>query len=142
MKSFLSFLIFLFLSGSLLSQPETPIKEPINASLVEELPRFRPQRNLTSEEAENDLMLYLAKHTRYPTKAYEKGISGKVMVQFEVLQNGKVSEAIVIKGVHPWLDKEALKVVRKLPRFSPGRQNGKPVRVRYVLPVNFKISKD
>lgn len=117
-------------------------KDPLPASQVEEMPRFRPNKNPTAAEAEEDLLLYVARRTNYPEKARKAGITGKVVVQFEISKEGKVVNPMIINSVHPLLDREALKTVRGLPRFSPGRQKGKPVRVKYLLPVNFKLSND
>lgn len=88
----------------------------------------------------NQKMLeYLAKNIRYPDKAVELGIEGKVIVSFIVNEMGKVEEAQVVKKLDPSLDKEALRVVNNMPNWTVGRQNGKPVRVRMNLPVTFRL---
>ena len=69
----------------------------------------------------------------------EQGVQGKVVVQFVVERDGSVSSVKVVRSVDPALDKEAVRVVQTLPRFTPGRQNGQPVRYRYTLPITFRL---
>ncbi len=85
------------------------------------------------------LMKYLSSHIQYPTAAAEKGIDGKVIVQFVVTKTGKVGEVKVVRSKDRDLDAEAVRVCRSLPDFIPGRQNGQPVNVWYTLPVTFKL---
>ena len=85
------------------------------------------------------LMKYLSSHIQYPTAAAEKGIDGKVIVQFVVTKTGKVGEVKVVRSKDRDLDAEAVRVCRSLPDFIPGRQNGQPVSVWYTLPVTFKL---
>ena len=83
------------------------------------------------------LMKYLGSHVNYPPMAAESGIEGRVIVQFLVDKTGKVGEVKVVRSVDQHLDREAVRVVKSLPKFTPGQQNGKPVDVWCVLPVNF-----
>ena len=83
------------------------------------------------------LMKYLQSHTNYPPMAAEDGIQGKVIVQFVIDKTGKVGEVKVVRSVDQYLDREAARVVKSLPKFTPGQKNGKPVDVLCVLPVNF-----
>jgi len=85
------------------------------------------------------LLRYLAQNTRYPPIAQENGIQGKVHVRFVVEPTGDVSNVEVIRGVDPSLDREAVRVVSTLPRFKPGRQRNRPVRVWYTVPINFTL---
>ena len=71
--------------------------------------------------------------------AQENGTEGRVIVQFVVEKDGTIAEAHVARGVDPYLDKEALRVVQSMPRWIPGKQNGKAVRVKYTVPVMFKL---
>ncbi len=87
------------------------------------------------------LMKYLSSHINYPTSAQEKGIEGKVIVKFVVRKDGSVGEAQVVRSVDPYLDREAIRVCKSLPRFNPGLQGGQPVNVWYTLPVTFKLSR-
>jgi TonB family protein len=75
----------------------------------------------------------------YPTEALKKRIEGKVFVAFVVGTEGKVEDIRVMKGVHPLLDAEALRAVSLLPAFKPGKQNGRPVRVAFTLPIGFRL---
>ena len=100
--------------------------------VVEDMPRF-----MNSDRT--NFCNYVVMHLRYPAIASENGISGKVYVQFTVNTEGIVEEASVIRGVDPVLDREALRVVRSSPKWMPGRQRGKPVCVKFVVPVNFVL---
>jgi len=85
------------------------------------------------------LMKYLSSHLQYPTMAQENNIQGKVIVQFVVEKDGHVGDVKVVRSVDKDLDREAIRVCKSLPKFTPGRQNGQAVRVWYTLPVNFKL---
>lgn len=82
---------------------------------------------------------YLALNIHYPEKAKEENIQGKVSVSFVVERNGTVTDVRVTQTPSALLDKEAVRVVKKMPNWNPGRVNGVPVRVRYTLPINFKL---
>lgn len=99
---------------------------------VEEPPQF--------PGGEKALLKYVADNLRYPQLAIENNISGRVVVQFVVTKNGSIGEVKVVKPVDPDLDKEAIRVVKSLPKFQPGRQNGNAVNVWYTLPVRFSLS--
>ena len=85
------------------------------------------------------LMKYLSGAIRYPAIAAENGVQGRVTVQFVVNRDGSIVDATVLRGVDPYLDKEALRVINSMPKWKPGMQRGKPVRVRYTVPVNFRL---
>ena len=85
------------------------------------------------------LMKYLKDNINYPVIAQENGIQGRVICQFVVNRDGRIVDAVVLRGVDPSLDKEALRVVNSMPKWNPGEQRGKPVRVRFTLPVQFKL---
>lgn len=97
---------------------------------VEQVPQF--------PGGEAALMKYLMSHTNYPPMAAESDIDGRVIVQFVIDTTGKVGEVKVVQSANQYLDREAVRVVKSLPKFTPGQQNGKPVDVWYVLPVNFQ----
>ena len=82
---------------------------------------------------------YIAQNLRYPQIAAENGIQGRVFVQFVVNADGTVSNAEIVRGVDPSLDREALRVVMSSPRWTPGRQRGEPVRVAFTFPINFVL---
>ena len=83
---------------------------------------------------------FIQKNVVYPELAKEMGEQGTVYVQFVVNSNGSIQDVVVIKSVSDLLDKEAIRVVKKMPAWSPGEQAGKKVRVRFTLPINFKIA--
>ena len=82
---------------------------------------------------------YLEKNIKYPAKAVKNKIQGRVIVQFIVDEKGNLSDIKVVKSVEPYLDAEAVRVVKSMPRWNPGMQNGKAVKVRYTLPVTFRL---
>lgn len=86
------------------------------------------------------LMKWLSEHLNYPAVAQENGVQGRVVVQFVVETDGSITQVKVARGVDPSLDKEATRVVKSMPRWNPGKQNGQAVRVRFTLPVQFKLS--
>ena len=85
------------------------------------------------------LMKYLSENTKYPVVAQENGVQGRVTVQFVVEKDGSISDVHVLRGVDPSLDKEAVRVVKSMPRWTPGKQNGITVRVNYRVPVLFRL---
>jgi len=117
--------------GDVVAPP--PIDEDNNQifSFVEENAQF--------PGGENALFKYLLTNITYPKEASDSGISGKVYVRFVVETNGTITGIEVLRGVHPLLDKEALRVVKSMPNWSPAKQNGKAVRVYYTLPINFNL---
>ena len=89
-----------------------------------------------------ELMQFLGQNVRYPEEAHKNNIQGRVIVTFVVEKDGSISEAHVAKSVDPLLDAEALRVVNSMPNWLPGRQNGEPVRVKYTVPITFKLQGD
>ena len=85
------------------------------------------------------LMTYIAKNVKYPNIARENNITGKVYVRFVVRSNGQVDDVSITRGVDPAIDKEAMRVVKTLPRWKPGKQRGKAVNVWYSVPINFRL---
>lgn len=102
-------------------------------SVVEQAPQF-------PDGGEAGLIKFISSNLRYPAICAENNISGKVIVAFVVNKDGSVSDFKVIRGVDKNLDNEALRVLKSMPRWNPGKQNGRPVRVRYNVPVTFKLS--
>jgi protein TonB len=99
--------------------------------VVEEMPMF--------PGGESALLAYISEHTQYPEVAKENNIQGKVIVRFCVTSKGGVDKVEILKSVDPELDKEAIRVVKTLPAFKPGKQGGKPVPVWYMVPINFTL---
>ncbi|UCG28654.1 MAG: energy transducer TonB [Bacteroidales bacterium] len=100
--------------------------------IVEDMPSFQGKGQEGFRE-------WIAKNLRYPEIAAENGISGRVFVQFVVEPDGSVNKVEVIRGVDPALDKEAIRVVSSSPKWEPGKQRGKPVRVSYTFPIVFVL---
>ncbi len=86
-----------------------------------------------------ELMKFLGKNINYPTLAKESGIQGRVFINFVVEPNGSISNVKVLRGIGGGCDEEAVRVVKSMPKWSPGKQRGKPVRVSYNLPVKFTL---
>lgn len=105
--------------------------EPIAFAVVEDKPVF--------PGGDAALMKFIADNTKYPEIAKENGIQGRVFIQFVIDKSGRVTRVSVAKGVDPYLDAEAKRVVSMLPNWSPGKQRGKAVPVTFVVPINFKL---
>ena len=88
---------------------------------------------------EQAMMDYVSKNVVYPNEAQEKGISGRVLVSFVIEKDGSISEAKVVKGIGGGCDEEAVRVVKAMPKWKPGKDKGKPVRVSYMMPFTFKL---
>ncbi len=101
-------------------------------SHVEQMPQY--------PGGDKEMMSYLAKNIKYPVIAQEQGIQGTVVLRFVVGKDGTVSDVIVQRSLDPSCDKEAIRVVKSMPRWVPGKQNGNPVLVYYTLPVRFKLA--
>lgn len=82
---------------------------------------------------------YIVKKVKYPAKAKQKGIQGRVYVGFTIEKDGSVADVSTLRGVDPLLDQEAERVIRSMPKWSPGTQDGKPVRVVFTIPINFTL---
>lgn len=85
------------------------------------------------------LLKFLAKEVKYPVVAQENGIEGRVFVSFVIDETGSITDIHVIRGVDPALDSEALRVIRNMPKWKPGKQGGKTVKVRYNVPISFEL---
>ena len=89
---------------------------------------------------EKELMYFLSQSVQYPVECQKSGIQGRVICQFAVAKNGKIEDVRVVRsGGHPLLDKEAVRVLRSMPKWIPGKKRGEPVRVKYTVPVNFAL---
>ncbi len=97
------------------------------------------EQNPVFPGGEAALLKYVAEHIRYPAMAQENNIQGRVVVQFVVTKTGSIGQVKVVRSKDPDLDKEAVRVVKSLPKFTPGKMNGHAVNVWYTLPINFKL---
>ena len=99
--------------------------------VVEQMPSF--------PGGDAELMKFLHDHMKYPVIAEENGIQGRVVCTFVVERDGSITDVKVVKSVDPSLDKEAIRVLKSMPKWIPGKQNGSAVRVKYTLPVTFRL---
>ena len=115
-----------------IAEPEPPkVEETKVFDVVEEMPQF--------PGGQAALLEYLAKNIKYPVVAEENGVQGRVIVTFVVERDGSITDVRVVKSVDPSLDKEAARVVKSMPKWQPGKQNGSAVRVKYTVPVQFRL---
>ncbi len=120
--------------GEKIEAPPPPVEveaEPQIFTIVEEMPSF--------PGGEAKLFEYLGKHIKYPQMATDMGISGVVYVTFVVDEHGKVKDPKVLRGIGGGCDEEAIRVVKNMPTWEPGKQRGKAVRVQYNLPIRFTL---
>jgi protein TonB len=122
------FRYLLFLLALCVSAPSIAQNAPQIFQYVEEMPL-----------APYELNTYIAKHVHYPKKARRRGDEGKVLVKFVVDTDGSITDVRVTKGVSKEIDKEAVRVVSHMPKWKPGKQNGAPVRVYFMLPIIFAL---
>lgn len=107
--------------------------DPIPFAAVEDKPLFN------GGNPNVEFARFIAKHLNYPEIAAENGVYGRVTLQFVIDENGKLVDPVILKGVHPALDAEALRVVLSSPRWTPGMQRNKAVKVSYTFPINFRL---
>jgi len=110
---------------------EEEVEEQQIFQVVEEMPEF--------PGGMGECMKFLGKNIKYPTISQENGVQGRVIVQFVVNRDGSIVDPVVVRGVDPYLDKEALRVISMMPKWKPGKQRGKAVRVKYTVPVMFRL---
>ena len=109
-------------------------EEIVLFAIVEDKPMFN------GKDAETGFREYIAKNTSYPPVAQENGITGRVYVEFTIGTDGSVTDVKVLRGVDPLLDNEATRVIKASPKWTPGKQRNKPVKVKYQFPVYFQLN--
>ena len=117
-----------------IAAPEPPkhvVEETKIFTVVEQMPMY--------PGGDGALMGYLRDNIHYPTVAAENGVQGRVVVGFVVERDGSITEVKILRGVDPSLDREAMRVVKNMPKWTPGKQNGSAVRVKYQVPVSFRL---
>ena len=117
-----------------IAAPEPPkhvVEETKIFTVVEQMPMF--------PGGDGALMSYLSSNIHYPTVAAENGVQGRVVVGFVVERDGSITDVNVLRSVDPSLDREAMRVVKSMPKWTPGKQNGSAVRVKYQVPVTFRL---
>lgn len=129
MKRFFSVICFFFMMAlPMNAQSESSTKIYYE---VDEMPSF--------PGGLNGLMTFLAQNMVYPVTAQENGVQGRVTVSFVVETDGSITDVEVARSVDPFLDREAMRIVKAMPKWTPGKKNGKPVRVKYTVPVVFRL---
>lgn len=118
---------------SMMGDDDEEIQEEEVFYIVEDMPTFN------GGDPATEFRKYIAQNLRYPEIAAENGISGRVIVQFAVNKTGQVVDAVVVRSVDPALDKEAIRVVMSSPKWTPGKQRGKAVKVLFTFPINFVL---
>ncbi|MBL7983573.1 MAG: TonB family protein [Flavobacteriales bacterium] len=112
--------------------PPPPVEEPeYDLASVQEQPEF--------PGGEAGRVAWLEKNLKYPDMEFEAGISGKIFVEFAVDKDGSIQDVSVKRGVSPGLDKEAVRAVKAMPKWTPGKMGGRPVKVRFVQRIEFKL---
>jgi protein TonB len=115
----------------IVDEPEQIVEEVYEQYNIQEKPAF--------PGGEGELMTYIISNIKYPVVAQENGIEGTVYIRFVVTKTGNVGETQVMKSADPLLDEEAVRVVRSLPKWTPGKINGNPVNVWFIVPIKFKL---
>ncbi len=114
--------------------PEEKSEDVYNFYILEEKPQY--------PGGISEMQKFILKNIKYPNKAKEQAIQGKVFVNFVINKKGKVEDVKVLRSVHPLLDAEAIRVVKMFPRWTPGKQRGEKVKVSYTVPINFRLLSD
>ena len=125
-------LMMLVLLFSFMTSTAQTKKKNMVYDVVEVMPQF-PGGQIA-------MLKYSMENIKYPEQAMKEGIQGRVAVRFIVEKDGRVSNVRLLRSVQPSLDKEAIRVVKSMPKWTPGKHNGKPVRVRFNVPVMFKLN--
>ena len=115
------------------SVPEVPTDDNHLFQVVECMPEF--------PGGMKRCMDFIQKEMRYPEEAKNAGIQGRVILQFIIEKDGTPAQPRIVRSVHPLLDKEALRIIRQMPKWTPGKQDGKPQRVLYTIPISFRLPK-
>jgi len=139
MKTFSSFLsaFLILLSSVTISAQNDDASEVF--MMADEMPFFDGCE--TKACSDEKLIAFIQGNVKYPKKDRKKGIQGRVFVQFVIEKDGSTSSHQVVRGLSPSINKEAIRVIKKFPKWTPGRVNDHPVRVKYTLPFTFKFSK-
>lgn len=112
-------------------EPEIIDEPEITREWAEVMPAF--------PGGQQELMRYLSKNIKYPTISQENNVQGRVIVQFVVDKDGSIIDPVIVKSIDPYLDKEAVRVIMSMPKWKPGYQGAKAVRVKYTVPVTFRL---
>lgn len=129
---FTLFLLLIIMAMPLSAQTEGGTdNEPVyNMAMMQQQPKF--------PGGTSEMYKWLGNNIKYPEEAKKEGVSGKVIVDFVITKTGKTDKVRVVRGLHPALDQEAVRVIKAMPAWTPGKQNGQPVNVSYTLPITFR----
>jgi TonB family protein len=100
--------------------------------VVEKMPEF--------PGGKQRLLNWMKENIQYPVEAQKEGIQGRVIITFVINKSGKAVEPLIIQSVDPLLDKEAIRLINSMPKWKPGEEKGEPVRVKFTMPINFRLS--
>ena len=117
------------------SQSNQQVKETEgtkSSQVIEEMPMF--------PGGEKALVTYLKENLNYPAVPAENGVQGRVIVLFKVEADGSLTDVRIGRSVDPWIDREALRLVKAMPKWIPGKQDGKPVPVKFQVPITFRLN--
>ena len=126
-------------NGALENETDSVIYKPITNDTEDPEPFITVEEPPLFPGGDMALLKYIADNTKYPSEASDNNIQGKVIVKFAVSSDGSVKRVTVLRSVHPLLDEESIRVITSLPLWKPGKQNGKPVPVWFMVPVNFQL---
>ena len=129
-KLFIIALLTLTGMSNAMAQQEVALEEKVY-EVVEEMPSF--------PEGQDGVFGYISKNIHYPVVAEENGIQGRVLVSFIIEKDGSLTDFVIEKSVDPSLDKEAIRLVRSMPKWNPGKKDGQSVNVKYTLPITFRL---
>ena len=134
MKKLLFLSAFLFaLSFGAFAQEEVKVEEEVFV-VVEEQAEF--------PGGMDSMFAYIHKNLKYPEQAKEKGIQGRVFVQFVIEKDGSISNVKILRGIGGGCDEASVEMIKNMPKWKPAKQRGKPVRCQFNLPINFELPKD
>jgi len=114
-------------------------KQIVQEKPVEEKPFYTVEQMPSFPGGESEMNKFIADNLKYPVVAQESGIQGRVTIRFVVTKTGEISDVTVVRGIDPSCDKEAMRVVKSMPKWIPGKQNGLNVPVYFTLPIVFKL---
>lgn len=118
---------------------QTDTTNAVKKKVAEEEIFTNVEKNPEFPGGAKELFKFLSKNIKYPKDCKKKGIQGNVVVQFVVDTDGSITDVTIIKKVHPSLDEEAIRVAKAMPKWIPGMNNGKNVKVKFILPINFRF---
>jgi len=121
------------------------LEDPIPFAVVESVPVFPGCESMTDNAQrkacfQQQLLQFVSENFEYPEKARQLKIQGRIIVEFVVEKSGEVSNIKILRSVDPWLDEEALRVIKSLPRIQPAKQRGAPVRMSFVVPLKIELN--